>query len=153
MKKICAALILGVLAAGWLFLWPHVSLFATDDGEVFSAIHKIRANIMKYYEQTGKLPADLSEIYVPRFTVLCFTSAENTRLHRHRIKEVEIRPGAFPADAFPYAAGFADGTLALPPPEFAGSDSGKWIYDPESGWVVLDCSGVDVKHKRHWWEY
>ncbi|HBL18139.1 MAG TPA: hypothetical protein DD417_15645 [Elusimicrobia bacterium] len=32
-------------------------------------------------------------------------------------------------------------------------DEGKWIYDPETGLVVLGCFGVDTKHRRPWHQY
>jgi len=111
------------------------------DAEALGAILDLRASVQQYIKDSGKPPADLSEIALPELKLYCYDSDENLKLHRHgRISEVELRPGGglegFSAITFTYSG-----------------DEGKWLYDPWTGAVVLGCSGVDAKLRQPWYKH
>ena len=67
-------------------------------------------------------------------------------LHSYRFV-IDGREGPLVTAVFDHAMK-ADGAYPVHP-DMPG-DEGRWIYDPETGLVVLGCSGVDTKHRRPW---
>ena len=137
---IIGAVFLALLAA---FVWPQILLLVIleNDTKTVHAINTLRADIQKYTKEHGKPPADLSEIALPKLKIFTYDSRVTRKLHRHRrISEVELRPAGglegFSASTFTYAG-----------------DDGKWLYDPQSGKVVLGCSGLFAHSGQPWYKY
>ena len=129
------------MLASWA--WPQILLLVIlqNDTKTVHAIKALRADIQKYTKEHGKPPADLSEIALPKLKIFTYDSRVPRKLHRHsRISEVELRPGGglegFSASTFTYSG-----------------DDGKWLYDPQTGTVVLGCSGLFAHSGQPWYRY
>lgn len=130
-KRIAAALIF-VLSILGLILWPKLVMLRclSSDVRAFGALSELRGKVAAYRETHGRFPADLAEVGVPALDLYSY-DPKSDRVHRHhRIRETVVRPGA---------------EMPL--------DEGKWIYDPQTGLVLLGCSGTDTKHRRPWYFY
>jgi len=127
----------------WAIVWPRLQMLRmlSADGESLGAIQDLRASVQQYIKEHGKPPADLSEIALPELKLYCYDSDENLKVHRHGlITKVELRPGG-------ELEGFSASTFTY------NGDEGKWLYDPQTGAVVLGCSGVDTKLRRPWYTH
>lgn len=141
-RNIFLGLVLATAGLGFL-LWPGIRTMRMVNADVrtFRAIQELRGSIEAYAREHGKPPLDLTGIPLPKLELYCL-DGDYKHTHRHRrITEVELRPG---------------GGLAKLSPDPAARqelDLGKWLYDPQTGAVVLGCSGTDTKHGRPWYVY
>jgi len=120
-----------------------------SDVEAFRALEDLRGQVAEYRKASdGRPPADLSSMKVPELKLYCFDK-EKRGMHRHgRISGVELRPS--PEN---FSAASSTGMPRGQARSHLDGDSGKWLYDPVTGLVVIGCTGTDTKHGHPWNEY
>ncbi|TBR18075.1 hypothetical protein EPO15_15580 [bacterium] len=123
------ALVLGVVTGVvWLLFWPRVVMLRCLEGDAraLGALQGLREKVAAYRYSHDRYPASLAEVGVPALELYSYDAGAD-RVHAHRLIDQEAP-----------LVGAADG------------DEGKWLYDPQTGRVVLGCTAVETKLRRPW---